>query len=135
MELVELHAVNTHLHVNSRLYDKGFLLLESNHLNTEMLYLLQILTSDFLDEELGVWLYLTLVSEAPRLSFCLKNGVAEVIVAVVYEIHLKASIRYHRRINRHESEIRAKTITTLPLLNRGTESYLAKRRIIINDGS
>ena len=100
-----------------------------------MLYFLQILTTYFLNEELGVWLHLTLVSEAPRLSFCLKNGVAEVVVTIVYKIHLKACIRYHRRIYRHESEVRTKAVTTLAFLNRSTESDVAERRIIINDRS
>ena len=100
-----------------------------------MLYFLKILTSNFLDEELCIRLYLTLISEAPRLSFCLKDGVAEIIIAVVYEIHLKACVRYHRSINWHKSEIRAQTVTAFPFLNRGTEGNLSKRRIIINDSS
>ena len=133
MELIELHTVNPQLYINSWLNNKRLLFLESYHLNAKMLYFLKILTPYFLYEEFGIRINLTLVSEAPRLSFCLKDGIAEIIVAVVHKIHLKACIRYHRSINRHECEIRTKTVSAFPFLNRGTESDVAERRIIIND--
>ena len=86
MELVELHWVQAELDIRSWLQQEWLVLLVGNHLDGDVLHLIQSLTTEFLDEELGVWLDFTLRLQGPRISLGYEIGVAQIVVAVVHHI-------------------------------------------------
>ncbi len=78
MELVELHWVQTELDVRSWLQEERLVLLVGNHLDGDVLHLIQSLTTEFLDEELGVWLDFTLSPSGPRIALGYEIGVVQI---------------------------------------------------------
>ena len=131
MELVELHWVQAELDIRSWLQQEWLVLLVGNHLDGDVLHLIQSLTTEFLDEELGVWLDFTLRLQGPRIALGYEIGVAQIVVAVVHHIRFEAGIGHVLDIDRHEGEIGAELVAARTLLNLLHEGNLAVGSIIL----
>ena len=131
MELIELHWVQAELDIRSWLQQEWFVLLVGNHLDGDVLHLIQSLTTEFLDEELGVWLDFTLRLQGPRISLSYEIGVAQIVVAVVHHIRFEAGVGHILDIDRYEGEIGAELVAARTLLNLLHEGNLTVGSIIL----
>ena len=131
MQLIELHWIQTELHVGSRLEEERLILLVGYHLDGDMPHLIEHVTTEFLDEELRVWFYLSTALQRPGITLSYEIGILDIIVAVVDEVSLETGIRDFLDIHRHESEISAELVAAVTLTGWSLEGNLTVGSIIL----
>ena len=131
MQLVELHRIQTELHVGSWFEKERLILLVDHHLDGDMPHLIKHVTTELLNEELRVWFYLSTALQRPGITLSYEIGILDKIVAVVDEVSLETGIRDFLDIHRHEGKISAELVATITFTGRSLEGNLTVGSIIL----
>ena len=121
VELVELHGIDTQLHVDGWLQQEGLLALVGQDLHAYALQLGKDLASELFNIELGIGLYLGGGSKMPAVGSRRKIGETHVVVGVVDEICLEAGLRQFLDIDWHEGQIGRKLFAAFALFGLRTK--------------
>ena len=129
VELVELHGIDAQLQADGLLQQEGLVFLVGHELHGHALHLVERLAPEFLDEELGVGLYLARRLQAPGVALGGHVGIADVVVAVVDEIGLETGVGDGLQVDGHEGKIDAEHVAPAALLDGWTEGDGAVGRL------
>ena len=105
MQFIELHRINTNLHIDSRLHGKSTIILESDQLHSHVLPVIQFRLLEFLQQELRIRFQQSMRTSSPRFTLSTQIRIIHIIIAIVHQISLERGSAHRFDIFRNKCKI------------------------------